>query len=96
MDEARLVSRLAELTGLLSPAEGTPPEALDRARRLLAEALLNSQSEPMVDPSSSSPVTTNIDTLPQQTVDDLRRIVHDAIPASAIAPCASFGALGRF
>jgi hypothetical protein len=81
MDEARLVSRLAELTGLLSPAEGTPPEALDRARRLLAEALLNSQSEPMVDPSSSSPVTTNIDTLPQQTVDDLRRIVHDAIPA---------------
>lgn len=81
MDEARLVSRLAELTGLLSPAEGTPPEALDRARRLLAEALLNSQSEPMEDPSGSSSVTTNIDTLPQQTVDDLRRIGHDAIPA---------------
>ena len=81
MDEARLVSRLAELTGLLSPAEGTPPEALDQARRLLAEALLNGQSELMEDPSSPSSAPTTIDTLPQQTVDDLRRIVQDAIPA---------------
>ncbi len=56
MDEARLVSRPAELTGWLSPAEGAPPEALDRARRLLTEALLNSQSEPMEDPSGSSSV----------------------------------------
>lgn len=81
MDEARLISRLAELTGLLSTAKGTPPERLDQARRLLAQALLNSQSEPMEDPSSSSSVPPNINTLPQQTVDDLRYIVHDAISA---------------
>lgn len=80
MDETSLISQLAELTGLLTPAEGTPPEALDHARRLLAEALLNGQSEPVEDPSSPSSVPTTIDTLPQQTVDDLRRIVKDAIP----------------
>ncbi len=81
MDETRLVSRLAELTGFLSPAEGTPPAALDQARRLLAEALLNSQSEPMEDPSSPTSVPTIIETLPPQIVHDLRRIAHDAIPA---------------
>lgn len=79
MDEASLISRLAELTGLLSPAEGTPPEALDQARLLLAEALLNGQSKLMEDPSSPSSAHTTIDTLPQQIVDDLRRIVQDTI-----------------
>jgi len=53
MDETSLISQLAELTGLLSPAEGTPPEALDHARRLLAEALLNGQ--PVEDPSKNLP-----------------------------------------
>jgi len=81
MDEVRLVSRLAELTGLLSPAEDTPPAALDQARRLLAEALLNGQSEPLEDLSGPGSVPTTIDTLPQQIVDDLRRVVHDSIPA---------------
>lgn len=81
MDEVRLVSRLAELTGPLYPAEVTPPAALDQARRLLAEALLNDQSEPMEGPSGPSSVLTSIDTLPLQIVDDLRRVVDDAIPA---------------
>jgi hypothetical protein len=81
MDEADLVPRLAELTGFLSPVEDAAPDALDRARRLLAEALLNGQSESMEDPSSPSSVPTTIDTLPQQTIDDLRSIADDAFLA---------------
>src|SRR5215212_204792 len=81
MDQVELVSRIAQLSGWLSPAEGTPPEALDQARRMLAEALLNGQTEFMEAPPGLAPEATSIHTLPQQQIDQIRRVADEVLPA---------------
>ena len=80
MSALSVVSRLAEIAGLLSPVDGTLPEALDEARRLVTETLLNDQFEPMEDPSSPRSTLATINALPQKTLDDLRHIIDEVIP----------------
>ena len=80
MDEARLAGLLAELTGSLSALEGAPSDALDRVRRLLANALLTPQLEPVMDPAGPN-FPTGLDELPQATLEALQRVVHDVTPA---------------
>jgi hypothetical protein len=77
VDEAQLVAQLAELTGSLSPAEGT--EALDQACRMVAEALLNGQSEPFEDPPGPASMPTRGDISSQPQVQQLRRTAADAL-----------------
>jgi hypothetical protein len=79
MDEARLASLLAELTGALSSAATTPSGELDRARRLLAIALLSGQAEAIAE-SSTTAAPVNLDDLSAADIEDIRRVIHDAIP----------------
>jgi hypothetical protein len=80
MDEAGLASLLAEHTGALSPAAGAPGGELDRARRLLAIALLSGQAE-AVAPSAGTAAPLNLDALSPAETEDIRRVIHDALPA---------------
>jgi len=80
MEEERLAALLAELTGLLSAAEGTPADALDRLRRLLADALLSGQTEAAADSSGPSvPVT--LQDLSAKELEELQRVIHDVSAA---------------
>ena len=80
LTENQLAHRLAELSGHLSVPEGTPVSHLDNARRVLAEALLNGQAEPMETPLSKIPPLHALDDLPDSTIEELRKIAHDLIP----------------
>ena len=81
MDEALLLSQLAQFMGSISLVEGTPPEALGQARRMVAEALLNGQSELFEDPNGAASEPTRIDGVSQQNLEGLRRAGADALSA---------------
>ena len=88
MDEVHLVSRVAALTGRLSPTSRTPRGALDRARRFITEALLNGQSEPMQHPRVIEPSTAELDELAPETRADSQRVVSD-LPGFQVASYSS-------
>jgi hypothetical protein len=79
MDEAGLASLLAEHTGALSPAAGTPGGELDRARGILAIALLSGQAEAVTQSAGTAPPL-NLDDLSAAETEDIRRVIHDALP----------------
>ena len=81
--EAGVVARLAELTASLIPAAGTSVEALERTRRLLSEALLSAQLEPLTD-TAAAPI--GVDSLASELTEDgrdaLTRVVREVSQAT--------------
>jgi hypothetical protein len=80
VDESQLAGLLAEFTGSLVSVESTPPGALDRTRRLLANALLTPQTEIVADATGPVAVT-SLDDLPAATLEAIYGVVHDVVHA---------------
>jgi hypothetical protein len=79
MDEVYLISRVASLTGHLSPTSRTPRGALDRARRFVTEALVNNQAEPIEVPPAVASSTAALEDLAPDVREDIRRVVRDVL-----------------
>jgi hypothetical protein len=80
MEEERLAVLLAELTGLLSPTDGTASSALDRARAMLANALLSGQVEPVFGSAEPSTPVTLAELSPAE-IEAIHRVIYDVSAA---------------
>lgn len=82
MEQGVLISALAWLTAFLEPTPASSPEALDRARRAVAQALLNSQQEAIDDePAWNSAAIP--ETIPDSVLATLEQIARDVLAAPA-------------